>query len=273
MSVEASAQVWKLDLPRDQKFVLGAMADHADDYGVCYPSIARIAWKCGYQQARSVSEILQKLIEAGVLEIKEPATGRKSALYRIRWDRGKQLPEFDPQAFKSGARRGAENAPQGEAADYANSEPPKSLTGQGENDTKGAENAPHDVGVRKTHPNDSVGVRSDPRRGAFSDRRGAVATAPEPLTNNQRRAGARASESRAPASEEEITREAEIRKLNGLAHRIGIELKTQNEPIEHFRERVESAHTRWLADLANTMAADARRRESEAPAGATGQAA
>lgn len=272
MSVEAMAQVWKLDLPREQKLVLMAFADHANDTGFAYPSIARIAWKCGYTQKRSVAAIVRKLIdEEGVLEVVDKAHGRTPTQYRIRWDRGKQLPEFDPLSFKSDGDRGAEIAPQGSDGQMSNSDHSNSLMDQGENDTRGAENAPHPVGVQKTHPYDSVGVQSATRRGAISARRGAVATAPEPLTINQRRACARASESRAPASSEEREqreREFEIRKLNGLAKKIGAELVTPNEPLDHAKQRIEGGHSRWLADQADALAA--RRRESaalaEAPA-------
>lgn len=263
MSVEAMAQVWKLDLPREQKLVLMAFADHANDTGFAYPSIARIAWKCGYTQKRSVAAIVRKLIdEEGVLEIVDKAHGRTPTQYRIRWDRGKQLPEFDPLTFKSDGDRGAVSAPLDAEPEMSTSDGPNSLKDQEENTIRGAENAPHPVGVQKTHPYDSVGVQSATRRGAISARRGAVATAPEPLTINQRRAGARASESRAPASETEIARDAEIRKLNGMAHKIGAELKTPNEPLEHFRQRIEPAFTRWLADQADAMAG--RRREPAA---------
>lgn len=266
MSVEAITEVWKLDLPRDQKLVLLAFADHADDFGRCYPSLARVAWKSGYEQTRTISQIVAKLVDEGVLEILEPARGRTPTLYRIRWDRGIPLPEFDPQEFKTGKPRGAENAPLPENGHSANSDDPKSLNDNVGNSARGAENAPHEHGVQKTHPIGSVGVRSDDRRGAFSGRRGALATAPESLTINQRRAGARASESRAPASETDIARVAEIRKLNGLAKRIGAELVTPNEPLEHAKQRIESGYTTWLADQAEKQSAD--RRQAEALAGA-----
>jgi hypothetical protein len=44
MSIKIMAAVWELNLPQNQKLVLLALADHADDRGTCYPSVARIAF-------------------------------------------------------------------------------------------------------------------------------------------------------------------------------------------------------------------------------------
>ena len=68
MSVKAMAIVWEADLPRAEKFVLLAMADHADQNGKnIYPALSTIAWKTGYTY-RAVVDIVGRLREMGVLE-------------------------------------------------------------------------------------------------------------------------------------------------------------------------------------------------------------
>lgn len=248
MTLKALVKTLELDLPRDQKYVLLGYADHANDDGYAYPSLARIAWKLGYEQPRSVRAIVQKLLDSGVMVILQHAHGRTPTLYRIMWDNAPKLAEFDPQNFKTGGCKGAENAPHPGIPEQAGPDDAKSLSDKGENTHKGAESAPHGDGVRKTHPNESVGVRSDARRGAFSARRGAVATAPEPLTINQRRAGARASESRTPAPGEPPADVGQLLKLNNSARLLGIEGKRPDESIDDLSRRVEAAHGRRLAE-------------------------
>lgn len=68
------SQVWELDLPRDEKIIALAFADHADDDGVCFPSVGRIAWKCGYS-GRSVQRKVQGLIDLGILVVIGPVDG------------------------------------------------------------------------------------------------------------------------------------------------------------------------------------------------------
>lgn len=61
------AAVWDMDLPRDQKFILLAYADHADhDGGNIYPAVALIARKTGYS-VRSVQTVAKELVSSGRL--------------------------------------------------------------------------------------------------------------------------------------------------------------------------------------------------------------
>jgi hypothetical protein len=87
--------VWELDLPQNQKLVLLAFADHADDDGICYPSVARIAWKSGYSE-RQVKAIGKELRAAGLMELVRNADGGrgKTAVYRIRPEKGARLSPF-----------------------------------------------------------------------------------------------------------------------------------------------------------------------------------
>lgn len=68
MSGKVSGQVWDLDLPHREIFVLLAITDHADhDGNNMHPSLELLAWKTGYT-TRTIIRILNKLVERGVLE-------------------------------------------------------------------------------------------------------------------------------------------------------------------------------------------------------------
>lgn len=67
MSVKIMGMVWDADLPRNQKMILLAYADHADHEGRnIFPSVGRIAWKTGYSE-RAVQQITRELETAGIL--------------------------------------------------------------------------------------------------------------------------------------------------------------------------------------------------------------
>ena len=73
--------VWELDLPAGEKLVLLALADQASDDGTqCWPSVARIAQRCG-QAERTVRQAL------GALEAKHHLTRQyregSSTYYRV----------------------------------------------------------------------------------------------------------------------------------------------------------------------------------------------
>ncbi len=95
MSVKIMAEVWELNLPQNEKFVLLAFADHADDAGYCFPSIARVGWKTGYKE-RQVREICGKLRSRGLLEsVKYHKGGRgKARVYRVRPEKGAKNAPF-----------------------------------------------------------------------------------------------------------------------------------------------------------------------------------
>lgn len=66
MSIKVMSMVWDSDLPSMERLVLLAVADFCDDQGKCWPSIARIATKCGMSE-RGVRKILRRLEDAGWL--------------------------------------------------------------------------------------------------------------------------------------------------------------------------------------------------------------
>ena len=68
MSGKISGQVWDLDLPHTELFVLLAITDHADHDGRnMFPSIDLLAYKTGYSRS-TIIRTLNKLVSRGVLE-------------------------------------------------------------------------------------------------------------------------------------------------------------------------------------------------------------
>ena len=66
MSVRAMAWAWRQQLSGPEKLVLMAIADHADDDGICWPGNAHIARKCNLSQ-RSVQRHIKNLIDNGFM--------------------------------------------------------------------------------------------------------------------------------------------------------------------------------------------------------------
>jgi hypothetical protein len=70
MSIRLMSQVWEDDRIQSQAelLVLLALADHARDDGLCWPSIRTIAAKARIEE-RSAQRILRRLIEKGLVEL------------------------------------------------------------------------------------------------------------------------------------------------------------------------------------------------------------
>ena len=66
MSVRIMSLVWDLSLSDSLKIVLLALADNANDEGLCWPSIATIAKKCSKGQ-RTIQLAIKSLVEMGHL--------------------------------------------------------------------------------------------------------------------------------------------------------------------------------------------------------------
>lgn len=77
MSVDAMSYVWKTALAGAQKLMLLAIADRADEKGVCYPGIDKLAEKCGIK-IRAAQKLISKLEELGELVV-EVAGGTKTS--------------------------------------------------------------------------------------------------------------------------------------------------------------------------------------------------
>ena len=75
-------KVWASDGKRGApKFVMVAIAEHADEEGKCFPSLALISSKTGYS-VRHCQRLIDELVRDGEMEV-ESGGGRKSNLYRF----------------------------------------------------------------------------------------------------------------------------------------------------------------------------------------------
>jgi DNA-binding Lrp family transcriptional regulator len=101
--------VWELDLPPQDKFILLAFADHADDSGYCYPSFGRIAWKCGVSRS-TIKRFVRRCRVSGVLEVLSVGVGRNNpSRYRVQVLKGVRLDPF--------VKRGQEGREKGSSRD------------------------------------------------------------------------------------------------------------------------------------------------------------
>lgn len=106
MSVKISGLVWDANIPRDEKFLLLAYADHAaHDGSDVYPSKETIERMTGYSR-RSVQVITAKVLEEGLL-IPDGTSELRTTRYRFNLAKLRQL---------STATEGAESAPSAESA-------------------------------------------------------------------------------------------------------------------------------------------------------------
>jgi hypothetical protein len=93
MSGKITGQVWDLDLPHAEAWVLMSMADHAEHDGSnVFPSQPLIAWKTGYS-VRQVRRIQDRLKARKIL-IPEGFGPHGTTLFRIDLSRAPLKPEF-----------------------------------------------------------------------------------------------------------------------------------------------------------------------------------
>lgn len=239
--------VWELDLPREQKFVLMAIADHANDDGYAWPSASRLAWKCGYKQRRQVMAIVQRLIELGLLLPIEPAAGRRPPSYLVRPHFGTPLEPFN-------------------AADWRTD--------------RGAKTAPQENGATANAMSEKAKTVAESARGAViapRDRRGATVAA---LGCNQRHVGVQSSQHESynrhknpalgPPAQSPGTGAggSDLIAFDNAARRLGEEFRRRDESVDEYRQRIERAEGRRLdAEL------ERRRAERAAQASVPGNAA
>lgn len=96
--------VWELDLPKPLKFLLLAMADHADHDGRnVYPGVELLAWKTG-DHPRTVQRNLRELEALGLIEVEAAGGGvvrgglrGRATVYRLTLWKGDNLPPFRPR--------------------------------------------------------------------------------------------------------------------------------------------------------------------------------
>jgi hypothetical protein len=78
MSIKIMSAVWEReDLDASERLVMLSLADHSDDEGVCYPSIARLAKRTSMSD-RGVQKVLVRLQERGFLRV-EIGAGRSGS--------------------------------------------------------------------------------------------------------------------------------------------------------------------------------------------------
>ncbi|GAO26857.1 hypothetical protein ALISP_6677 [Alicycliphilus sp. B1] len=85
MSTEASAWAWKQRLSPASKLILMALADAADEVGICWPRVRLIAEKACTSQ-RTVQRVLKELEVNGLLQIERKYRkdgGQSSNVYRL----------------------------------------------------------------------------------------------------------------------------------------------------------------------------------------------
>lgn len=83
MSVKTMGRVWDLQLPTSKKFLLLAMADHADhDHGNIWPSIDTLSRKTGYTD-RHIRRLIKELKNDDKLLVKTGVHSSGTNIYRI----------------------------------------------------------------------------------------------------------------------------------------------------------------------------------------------
>lgn len=84
MSIRLMSTIWDSDLPiRDATLlVFLSIADHANDAGVCWPSVERIAKRCRISP-RHCQRIIKGLEDDGYLEVERSAGRSNTNVYRI----------------------------------------------------------------------------------------------------------------------------------------------------------------------------------------------
>src|SRR3990167_9184259 len=110
MSVTVMAEVWRLDLPKAEKLVLLAFADHAhDDGSKSHPGIARLRYKTGLSET-AVHRALNGLRDAGLLVAEAYATGGRGRAteYRVVTVAGTRLADFEEWRAINAPRKGTE---------------------------------------------------------------------------------------------------------------------------------------------------------------------
>lgn len=105
MSIKLMAQVWdEAKSSGSELLVLLALADHANDNGVCWPSIPRLAKRARLSE-RQTQRVIQKLHAQGYIEIISKGDGRSHpTVYRLCIKDDKMSP-FDEKRVTSATER------------------------------------------------------------------------------------------------------------------------------------------------------------------------
>ncbi|QNV40633.1 helix-turn-helix domain-containing protein [Rothia amarae] len=160
MSNEAITWAFGLRLPMNEKFVLVALADYADDEHSCFPSVNKTSERVGVTPP-TVRKLVSKLAERGLVEVQSrehPHGGSMSNRYILAV--GKTLDECRPTSVNGG---GLDSYPPANLA----REGGKSVTGGGVSSSQGEGKAVFST-VTLNEPSNNpktnlVGARSAPK--------------------------------------------------------------------------------------------------------------
>lgn len=107
MSVRVMTAVWEINLPASDKIVLLALADCANDEGLCWPGMATLVEKCSKGE-RTIQAAIQRLVTAGHLT-RKPVPG-KGVRYIVHPDT--KAPPQNLRPAKSAPRKNCAPPPQ-----------------------------------------------------------------------------------------------------------------------------------------------------------------
>ena len=100
MSIRLMAKAWELDIPTNEKMLLLALCDHANDDGICYPSYDRLQVKCSFASRSTISANLKRLEAKNIIKKKirnQSTGGRKTTVYTIDLDAQSSTAELEPK--------------------------------------------------------------------------------------------------------------------------------------------------------------------------------
>ncbi len=105
VSIEVMVAVFEVQLPASEKFVLLALANYADPFGVSiYPSVATISRQTSMSE-RTVQRLMARLRERRVLQIVRPVSDLGTVEYRIVLEGLAKQPKPDYRRVPSGLRQ------------------------------------------------------------------------------------------------------------------------------------------------------------------------
>lgn len=102
MSVDCMSAVWKHSTHSGNKLLLLlALADHANDDGICWPSLDKLAEKARISK-RQAQRIVSELTESGEISILKKGNGRgQSTLYHVNVDKISSIKDDNMSTFDS----------------------------------------------------------------------------------------------------------------------------------------------------------------------------
>lgn len=167
------AEVWTIVLKAGQRDVLLVMADHANDEGLCWPGIPKIAWKVD-KDRRTIQRTMRQLEESGLIEkVGRVAGGRGyTTLFQLRLDKGVKKSPF---VAESGEWEESEGLTSG------------STDVQFDSEVEGGETPPITSDESKGGETPPITERAASARGkgGADARKGDIAVPPEPPKNHQ----------------------------------------------------------------------------------------